>query len=86
MSEPEAVGAIVRRIMREMQETIAKAGGGPDLICPMDESFIEFASAKAVRENPDLAIKELVRLTRREAELEQEIANLRESSCGSSPD
>ena len=37
MSEPEAVGTIVQRIMREMQETIAKTGGDPGLIELWDE-------------------------------------------------
>jgi hypothetical protein len=37
MSEPEAAGTIVRRIMREMQETITKAGGDPTPIDLWDE-------------------------------------------------
>lgn len=41
-------------------------------------SFIEHAAATAVREMPELAVKELVRLIRREAELEAEVARLKE--------
>jgi cell division protein FtsB len=44
----------------------------------MSQSIIEFAAIKAVLETPDLAARELVRLARREAELEEEIARLKE--------
>ena len=40
------------------------------------ESLMESLADRAVRENPDVAIKELLRLTAREAELEQELAKL----------
>jgi cell division protein FtsB len=42
------------------------------------ESLMELMVARAVRETPDVATKELLRLTKREAELEQEIAKLKE--------
>lgn len=44
----------------------------------MDDSVIELMVAHAVRATPELAIKEMVRLIKREAELEQEIAQLKE--------
>ena len=37
MSEPEAVGTIVRRIMREMQATVIKLCGDPSPIDLWDE-------------------------------------------------
>lgn len=37
MQGPEAVGTIVQRIMREMQETVANAGGDPTPIDLWDE-------------------------------------------------
>jgi hypothetical protein len=44
----------------------------------MDESVIERMVTHAVRNTPELAIKEMLRLIRREAELEQELAKLKE--------
>jgi hypothetical protein len=45
---------------------------------PRKEGLSEILAAWAVRETPDVAIKELIRLTTREAELEQAIARLKE--------
>lgn len=42
------------------------------------ESLMEMMVARAVRATPDVVTKELLRLTKREAELEQEIAKLKE--------
>lgn len=42
------------------------------------ESLMEMMVAQAMRATPDVVTKELLRLTKRDAELEQEIAKLKE--------